>query len=189
MILDSACFYSNLLTHPSLKATAQARRSSLPGTGKLFATETDTCATPKLPELPNLPTPLLPQTEDSRFVRVLQKVGAIRSRAMAETRPNSHNELKIPVYDVIAQRILDTPLIIHSAILAHLFEPEDLHSLLVIIAVLTGVRYGVWGGTPTQEAAPPAPLYSIDMETAVKTILGVEGVDGVLVLSRIAQII
>lgn len=51
---------------------------------------------------------------------------------MAETQLNPHNELKIPVYDAIANRILDTPLIIRNAILAHLFAPKDLRSLLVV---------------------------------------------------------
>lgn len=51
---------------------------------------------------------------------------------MAETQLNPHNELKVPVYDAIAQRILDTPLIIRNAILVHLFAPEDLRSLLVV---------------------------------------------------------
>ena len=38
---------------------------------------------------------------------------------MTETQLNLHNELKIPNYDAIAKRILDTPLILRNAILVH----------------------------------------------------------------------
>ncbi len=51
---------------------------------------------------------------------------------MAETQLNPNNEVKIPVYDAIAKRILDTPLIIRNAMLVQLFEPKDLRSLMMV---------------------------------------------------------
>lgn len=44
---------------------------------------------------------------------------------MAQTQLTLNNELKIPLYDAGARRILDTPLLLRHAILAHLFDPQD----------------------------------------------------------------
>ncbi len=51
---------------------------------------------------------------------------------MAKTQRNLPNELKITVYDAIAKRILNPPLVIRNAVLADRFEPRNLRSLLML---------------------------------------------------------